>query len=210
MRLSNWTNPFGVIISLIASSCFAPFPCLNLFRLSLHYGSGFLILEFSPLKRMLDIGGDSLALEFKHGGTARFLAGIRLLGCGDVGSTPLFGGCGNAVTSSEMAVGFGVWFSGSLRCRGDVLHISFKPGELRRLVVTEVFLFGCFTIDTNGLLNESRASDTLVLEVGKRRTDYVLVMTVSLLSYVSHPSTDDQTRFGDEGPGVQSGYQILG
>ncbi|WZZ33162.1 LOW QUALITY PROTEIN: hypothetical protein YC2023_016563 [Brassica napus] len=36
-----------------------------------------------------------------------------------------------------MAVGFGVWFSGSLRCRGDVLHISFKPGELRRLVVTE-------------------------------------------------------------------------
>ncbi|KAL0683096.1 hypothetical protein Bca4012_049944 [Brassica carinata] len=139
---------------------------------------------------MLDIGGDSLALEFKHRGMARFLAGIRLLGCGDVGSTPLFGGCGNAVTSSEMAVGFGVWFSGTLRCRGDVLHISFKPGELRRLVVTEVFLFGCFTIDTSGLLNESRASDTLVLEVDKRRTDYVLVMTVSLLSYVSHPSTD--------------------
>ncbi|WZZ33163.1 hypothetical protein YC2023_016564 [Brassica napus] len=82
MRLSNWTNPFGVIISLLASSCFAPFLCLNLFRLSLHYGSGFLILEFSPLTRMLDIGGDSLALEFKHRGMARFLAGIRLLGYG--------------------------------------------------------------------------------------------------------------------------------
>ena len=33
------------------------------------------------------------------------------------------------------------------------------------------FLFNCFTVDTSGLLNESRASDTSVLKVGKKRSN---------------------------------------
>ncbi|CAN6932122.1 unnamed protein product, partial [Brassica oleracea] len=116
-----------------------------------------------------------------------------LLSCGVVGSTPLFDGCG-----------------------GAMLSIPLKPSELRRLVVTEIpccchvldpliggdglsrpsstlnFLFGCFTVDTGGLLNESRASDTSVLKVGKRSSVSGLVFGVEI-----------RPNFGDEGVGVQ-------
>ncbi|CAN6936750.1 unnamed protein product [Brassica oleracea] len=97
-----------------------------------------------------------------------------------------------------------------------MLSIPLKPSELQRLVVTGIpccchvldpllggdglscrsstlnFLFGCFTVDTGGLLNESRASDTSVLKVGKRSSVSGLVFGVEI-----------RPKFGDEGVGVQ-------
>lgn len=57
------------------------------------------------------------------------------------------------------------------------------------------FLFGCFTVNTWGMLNESRASDLWFLKSAKGVLTVVSIVMVSLLSDVSHLSVDFKLNF---------------
>ncbi|KAF3521506.1 hypothetical protein F2Q69_00050251 [Brassica cretica] len=96
--------------------------------------------------------------------------------------------------------------SSQIPCCCHVLDPLIGGDGLSRPSSTLNFLFGCFTVDTGGLLNESRASDTSVLKVGKRCPDCGLDRdSVTFESSVSGLvfGVEIRPNFGDEGVGVQ-------
>ncbi|KAL0663669.1 hypothetical protein Bca4012_100506 [Brassica carinata] len=178
-----WRHPLS---PLLASFCFVSPPFLYLFRLALDYGFRFLFREVAPLAKIFHIDIDSVALEFMHGGT-------HIVGLLD------------QLLYSTAAVVLGELRT-LIPCCCHVLDPLLGGDGLSCRSSTLNFLFGCFTVDTGGLLNESRASDTSVLKVGKRCPDCGLDRdSVTFESSVSGLvfGVEIRPKFGDEGVGVQ-------